>query len=49
VHDQRAGGAERIRTPVDDADARAVVVRLKGEGEARRAGADDEDLGWSCH
>jgi hypothetical protein len=45
LHGQRARGRSRLRRLVDDADARAQARQPQGQHQARRAGADDEDIG----
>ena len=40
----RAGRAERLWAALDHTHAGSVVVGLEGEGKARRAGTDDQDV-----
>jgi hypothetical protein len=49
VHDQRPGGPDRFRPPVDDPDDGAVVVGLQGQGQAGRARAGHQDVGRLSH
>ena len=49
MHDQSAGGPERLRPPVDDPHIGAVVMGLQGQGQAGRAGAGHQDAGRARH
>ena len=49
VHDQRPGGPDRLRPPVDDPDDGAVVVGLQGQRQAGRARAGHQDVGRFPH
>ena len=49
MHDQGAGGPERLRPPIDDPHIGAVVMGLQGQGQAGRAGTGHQDAGRARH
>ena len=49
MQDQRAGGPERLRPPLDDADVAAVGVGLQGQGQSGWPPAGHQDAGRATH
>ena len=49
MHDQGAGGPERLRPPVDDPDIGSMVMGLQGQGQAGRAGPGHQNADRTRH